>query len=83
MLKFLQIILSITSISLAGYALITKDFKFQGYMMLFLGLTMLVIGLRSFQKGQKDFGWLNIGVYIYFICINHQFLIEVTECLVQ
>lgn len=42
-----------TVISLAGYGLITENFKFQSYMLLFLGLTMLVIGLREFQKYKK------------------------------
>ena len=51
--KVLQIILSITVISLAGYGLITEDFKFQPYMMLFLGLTMLVMGLRNFKRDKK------------------------------
>ena len=65
LLKFLQIILSITAISLAGYGVITEDFKFQPYMMLFLGLTMLVMGLREFQKGQKGFGSLPTVVLLY------------------
>lgn len=69
MLKFLQIILSITVISLAGYGLVTEDFKFQPYMMLFLGLTMLVIGLREFQKGQNGYGWLNIVVFIFILFV--------------
>ena len=70
MLKFLQIILSITVISLAGYGLITEDFKFQPYMMLFLGLTMLVMGLREFQKGQKGSGWLSIVVFIFILFVS-------------
>lgn len=76
MLKFLQIILSITVISLAGYGLITEDFKFQPYMMLFLGLTMLVMGLREFQKGQKGYAWLSIIVFIFilFVVIKSFFL---------
>jgi len=66
---FLQIILSITVISLAGYGLITEDFKFQPYMMLFLGLMMLVMGLREFQKGQKGYGWLSIVVFIIILVL--------------
>ncbi|WP_240050770.1 DUF3953 domain-containing protein [Metabacillus litoralis] len=58
MLKFLQVIFSIAVISLAGYALITEDFRFQPYMILLLGVTMLIMGLREFQKGQKVYGWL-------------------------
>ncbi|QDP99767.1 DUF3953 domain-containing protein [Lysinibacillus fusiformis] len=70
MLKFLQIILSITVISLAGYGLITEDFKFQPYMMLFLGLMMLVMGLREFQKGQKGNCWLSIVVFIFILFVS-------------
>ncbi|MGG4268114.1 DUF3953 domain-containing protein [Peribacillus simplex] len=70
MLKFLQIILSITVTLLAGYGLITEDVKFQPYMILFLGLTMLVMGLREFQKGQKGYGWLRIGVFIFILLIS-------------
>ncbi|WP_147536161.1 YczI family protein [Bacillus marasmi] len=69
MLKYLHIILSITVISLAGYGLITKDFKFLPYMMFFLGLTMLVMGLREFQKGQKGYGWLSIVVFIFILFV--------------
>ena len=70
MLKSLQIILSITVISLAGYGLITEDFKFQPYMMLFLGLTMSVMGLREFQKGQKGYGWLSIVIFIFILFVS-------------
>ena len=35
MLKLLRIILAITVMSLAGYALITEDYTIQPYMMLF------------------------------------------------
>ncbi|MBK5502891.1 MULTISPECIES: YczI family protein [unclassified Peribacillus] len=72
MLKFLQIILSITVTALAGHGLITGDFKFQPYMMLFLGLTMLVMGLREFQKGQKGYGWLSIVVFIFSLFVSIQ-----------
>ena len=70
MLKLLQIILSITVISLAGYGVITEDFKFQPYTMLFLGLTMLVMGLIEFQKGQKGYGWLSIVVFIFILFVS-------------
>lgn len=75
MLKFLQIILSLTVISLAGYGLSVDDFKFQAYITLFLGLLMLVIGLREFQRGQKGYGWLSIVVFIFILFVSiHNFL---------
>nr|WP_235749605.1 YczI family protein [Neobacillus bataviensis] len=50
--------------------LVNEDFEFQPYMMLFLGLTMLVMGLREFQKGQKDYGWLSIVVFIFILFVS-------------
>jgi hypothetical protein len=76
LLKNLHIILSITVISLAGYGLITRDFKFQPYMMLLLSLTMLVMGIREFQKGNKGYGWLGIVtfLFVFFVSIQTFFL---------
>ena len=72
LLKILQIILSIIVISLAGYGLITDDFKFQPYMILLLGLTILVMGLREFQTGHKGFGWISIVVFIFMLFVSIQ-----------
>lgn len=70
MLKLLKIILSLIVISLAGYGLINENFEFQPYMMLFLGLTMLVIGIEEFQKGQKGYGWLGIVLFIFTLIVS-------------
>jgi hypothetical protein len=70
LLKFLQIILSITVVSLAGYGLITGDFKLQSFMMLFLGLSMLVMGIREFKKGHKGYGWLSMVVFIFILFVS-------------
>ncbi|WP_310259815.1 YczI family protein [Fictibacillus barbaricus] len=45
-------------------------------MILFLSFTMLVIGLREFQKGQKSYGWLSIvvSIFILFVSIESFFL---------
>ncbi len=72
MLKILQIILSITAISLVGYVLITGDYKLQPYMMLFLGFMMLVIGIRDFQKEKKGHGWLSIVACILILFVSIQ-----------
>ncbi|MCR8848401.1 YczI family protein [Rossellomorea sp. SC111] len=72
MVKDLYIIFSITGISLAGYGLVTGDFKFQPYMILFLGLTMLVMGLREFQKGNKGYGWLGVVTFIFIFFVSIQ-----------
>ena len=65
-----QIILSIVVIFFAGYGLITEDFTYQPYMMLFLGLAMLVMGLREFKKGQKGYGWLSIVVFVLILFVT-------------
>lgn len=70
MLKLLQVILSIIVISLAGYGLITEDSRFQPYMMLFLGVTMLVMGLREFQKGHKGYSWLYLVVFLFILFVT-------------
>lgn len=72
MLKILQLIFSIIAVALAGYGLITKDFQFQAYMMLFLGLTMLCSGLQEFQKNKKGTGWLLIGVFAFLMFVAIQ-----------
>ena len=69
MLKILQILFSIIVLVLAGYGLFTKDFQFQGYMILFLGLTMLVLGLQEFKRNKKSSGWMLIGVFVFSIIV--------------
>ncbi|MBP2243180.1 hypothetical protein J2Z40_003768 [Cytobacillus eiseniae] len=72
---------TITVISLAGYGLITEDFKFQPYMMLFISLTLLVTGsgIKRISNWTKRL-WLAeySCIYIYFICSNQKLLNEVT-----
>ena len=67
---FFQAILSIIVIALAGYGLFTGDFRFQAYMMFFLGLSMLVMGLREFKKGHKSYGVLSVVVFIFILFVS-------------
>ena len=67
MLKILQILFSIITVAFAGYGLFTRDFQFQAYMMLFLGLTMLVLGLQEVKRNKKVTGWMLIGVFAFSI----------------
>lgn len=69
MLKILQILFSIIVVVLAGYGLFTDDFRFQAYMILFLGLAMLVLGLQEFKRNKKLSGWLLIGVFAFSIFV--------------
>ena len=70
MLKILQILFSIIVVVLAGYGLFTKDFQFQAYMILFIGLTMLVLGLQEFKRNKKLSGWILIGVFVFSIIVS-------------
>jgi len=69
LLKILQIIFSILFIAFAWYGLLTDDYQFQPYMMVFMGLTMLVMGIGEFKKGQKFFGWFNIFVFVFILVV--------------
>lgn len=69
MLKILHILLTIIVIAIAGYVLITADHEFLPYMMLFLSLTMLVMGLREFQKENKGNGWIGVATFVFTFCV--------------
>lgn len=71
-LKILHYVLSIVTFILAAYGLMTKNFEFQHYMILFLGLTMFVMGLQEFQKGQKIYGWLFVVVFLFSLFVSIQ-----------
>lgn len=72
MLMTLRVIFSIFTLALAGYGLITQNFRYQAYMMLFLGLTMLVTGIQEMQKGRKITGWLLIVVFAFALYVSIQ-----------
>ena len=72
LLKILQILFSIITVALAGYGLVTQDFQFGAYMNLFLGLTMLVLGLQEFKRNKKITGWMLIGVFAFSIFVTIQ-----------
>ncbi|WP_306421233.1 DUF3953 domain-containing protein [Halalkalibacter sp. APA_J-10(15)] len=61
----LKVIFAVIAAFFAGYGLITKNFEFQLYMMFFLSLTMLVMGLEEFRKEQKVMGWISIGAFFF------------------
>ena len=69
MLKILQILFSIIVLALASYGLVTQDFQLQAYMILFLGLTMLVLGLKEFKRNKKLLGWMLIGVFAFSVFV--------------
>lgn len=68
----LRILFSIITLALAGYGLITRNFEFQAYLILFLGLTMLVTGIQEFQQNNKLTGWLLIVVFAFSLFVAIQ-----------
>lgn len=64
LLKILRYILSVILLVTATYGVMTKDFRFSDIMMVFLGLTMLVLGLEAFKKEQKG-----MGLFLIVVCL--------------
>ncbi|MEF7495617.1 DUF3953 domain-containing protein [Lysinibacillus sphaericus] len=64
LLTILQIIFSIIVVSLSTYGIITDDYQLNFLMIFFLGLLMLILGIKEFQREQKVYGWLFIGVFL-------------------
>ncbi len=65
LLTILQIIFSIIVVSLSTYGIITDDYRLNFLMIFFLGLLMLILGIKEFQREQKVYGWLFIGVFLF------------------
>jgi len=72
LLKILQIIFSIIVCSLAAYGLITHDYQLNFLMIFSLGLLMLILGIKEFQREQKVYGWLLIGVFLFSVFVTIQ-----------
>ncbi|MDI2588611.1 DUF3953 domain-containing protein [Psychrobacillus sp. NEAU-3TGS] len=53
MLKILRIISSFITFALAGYSLITKNFEFMPYMLLFLCVSVFVTGVLELKAKRK------------------------------
>ena len=70
-LKILKVILSVIVIALAGYGLITKNFEFMSYMILFLGVFILVTGVSELQEKKKTSAILFflISAFLFFVAI--------------
>nr|WP_232540528.1 DUF3953 domain-containing protein [Lysinibacillus fusiformis] len=75
MLTILQIVFSIIVVSLSTYGIITGDYQLNYLMIFFLGVLLLIFGLKEFQKKRKVNGWLFIGVFLFsiFVSINSIF----------
>ena len=51
---------------------IRSNFQFHPYMMFFLSLMMLVIGLEEFKKERKAYGWLLVLVFLFSLSVSIQ-----------
>jgi apolipoprotein N-acyltransferase len=69
LLKISRIILAVIVALIAGYGLFTGNFKFQTYMMFFLGLMLLVMGIDEFQKGRKGYGLISIVAFLFILFV--------------
>jgi hypothetical protein len=58
LLKALQLILSIVTVGLALYIMLTYSYQFLSFLNILLGLTMLVLGAIEWQKRKKTSAWL-------------------------
>jgi len=77
LLKIIRAISSVIGIVLAGYGLVTQNFKFMPFMMFSLGITMLVAGLIELKRKPKSFwGYMNIAatLFLFFVSIQGFFL---------
>jgi len=70
MLKILRYVLSLITLLYASYGVITRDFKFGDSMILFLGLTMLVLGLEEFKKERKFMGGFLLVVCLFSLYVS-------------
>ena len=69
MLKVSRIILAVIVIIMAGYGLLTENQLLQPYMLFFLGLMMLILGLEEFQKGRKVYSYLSLFVFMFLLIV--------------
>ncbi|WP_124052380.1 DUF3953 domain-containing protein [Priestia endophytica] len=72
MLKIIGHVLSIISVLLATYGLITKNFEFNSIMLFFLGLSIFFMGLEEFQEKKKTNGWLLVIVSLFPLFVSAQ-----------
>ncbi|MFI2130393.1 DUF3953 domain-containing protein [Lysinibacillus fusiformis] len=72
LLKILQFVFSIIVVSLSTYSIITSDYQLNFLVLFFLGLLMLIIGIKEFQRERKVSGWLHIGVFLFSIFVSIQ-----------
>jgi len=70
-MRILRVSLLVIVMALAGYGLITKDFKFMSFMMFFVGVSMLVTGVAELQAKRKTNAISSIlaAAFLFFVAI--------------
>ncbi|WP_068677554.1 DUF3953 domain-containing protein [Oceanobacillus sp. Castelsardo] len=65
-MRLLRIVLSVVTVVLALYGLITRNFDLSPYMMLSLSTLLLIIGIDEIKKhGKASWGYINIIVSLF------------------
>ncbi|WP_445480760.1 DUF3953 domain-containing protein [Lysinibacillus irui] len=70
LLTILQILFSIIVVSLSTYSIITSDHQLSCLVLFFLGLLMLIMGIKDFQRERKVSGWFHIGVFLFSVFVS-------------
>jgi len=70
-MRILRVSLLVIVMALAGYSLITKDFKFMSFMMFFVGVSMLVTGVAELQAKRKTnaISFILAAAFLFFVAI--------------
>jgi asparagine N-glycosylation enzyme membrane subunit Stt3 len=73
MLKIIRIVLQISVIAMAGYALISSEMGWMPLVMLLAGLFMLVAGFEQIEKNQKEFwGYAYVVIALFIFAVSWQ-----------
>jgi ABC-type sugar transport system permease subunit len=65
LLKALQVILSVVTVGLALYIMLTHSYQLLSYLNILLGFTMLVLGAIEWQKRKKSSAWILFLVALF------------------
>ncbi|WP_246628972.1 hypothetical protein [Mesobacillus maritimus] len=72
MLKILQMTFAVGTLLFVIVDMVNAKVDFQTPMILFLGLTLLIMGVRVFQQKQKLIGGILMGASLFSILVSIQ-----------
>ncbi|WP_233212167.1 YczI family protein [Sporosarcina sp. P16b] len=70
LLILLRLVFAALAALFAGYGIITQEFRLSPYIILFLGLALLVMGLEEFRKKRKVYGSFCIVVFLFSLYVS-------------